>query len=230
MKHMKHIFVILLSLLVFSVQAQKTVVGAAKKNGNTKNKTIKADTNSNSNMLKREKSPVENPDGSYPVITFKELSYDFGNINEGDKVEHTFEFTNTGNAPLIIDKIKASCGCTVPSNWKKAPILPGEKSSFVVKFNSKNKPNHQTKRIRITSNTKNSNEYVTIRATVKPDPVLQKAREERMAKWKKEREARKAKADAEAKAKKAKTETDADAKARKEAKIKADTKKPAIKK
>jgi hypothetical protein len=127
----------------------------------------------------------------YPAITFSKKVHNFGDLKEGDVVETTFEFVNSGKAPLIINRIKASCGCTVPSNWRKTPILPGEKSSFTVKFNSKNKPNIQSKRIKIYSNTEKSNEYVTIKAVVAPDPELQKARDERMRKWKEKREAKK---------------------------------------
>ena len=127
----------------------------------------------------------------YPEITFSKKVHDFGDLKEGDVVETTFSFKNTGDAPLIMTKIKASCGCTIPSNWKKTPIMPGETSSFTVKFNSKNKPNRQSKKIRITSNTKNNNEYVTIKAIVEPDPVLAKAREDRMKQWRERKEANK---------------------------------------
>jgi len=125
-----------------------------------------------------------------PQITFKKNLHDFGTINEGDIVETKFEFTNTGNAPLLITKIKASCGCTIPSDWKKTEILPGENSSFSVKFNSRNKPNKQSKKIRITSNTPLSNEYATIKANVIPNPDMQKNRDERMKKWKDKRDAK----------------------------------------
>ena len=54
-----------------------------------------------------------------PVITFKKAVHDFGVVKEGDVVETKFEFTNTGNAPLLITKIKAGGGCTVPKDWKK---------------------------------------------------------------------------------------------------------------
>ncbi len=128
-----------------------------------------------------------------PVITFKKAVHDFGVVKEGDVVETKFEFTNTGNAPLLITKIKAGCGCTVPKDWKKTEILPGESSSFSVKFNTRNKPNRQTQKVRITSNTANSNEFVTIKAKVTPDPALQQKREERMKKWKEKRDMKKAK-------------------------------------
>ncbi len=121
-----------------------------------------------------------------PQITFTNQVHDFGTIQEGDVVETVFEFTNTGNAPLTIQRISASCGCTVPKDWKKEPIMPGEKSSFSVKFNSKNKPNKQNKRITILSNAPGKN-FASIKANVIPDPELEKARKERIAKYKAQR-------------------------------------------
>ena len=112
-------------------------------------------------------------------ITFKNAVHDFGAINEGDTVETTFEYTNTGNAPLQIQNIKASCGCTIPSNWSREPLQPGDSGSFTVKFNSNNKPNRQQKKISIICNTKKGNEYVTIKAQVAPDPEKEVLRVER---------------------------------------------------
>ncbi|HEY0091074.1 MAG TPA: DUF1573 domain-containing protein, partial [Flavobacterium sp.] len=64
-------------------------------------------------------------DGKYPVMTFSEPEHDFGSINKGDKVTHSFEFKNTGEADLIISDAKATCGCTVPE-FPKDPIAPGK--------------------------------------------------------------------------------------------------------
>ncbi|MCK5457294.1 MAG: DUF1573 domain-containing protein [Melioribacteraceae bacterium] len=119
-----------------------------------------------------------------PVMTFVKTSHDFGTINEGDRVETDFEFTNTGKSALLITRIKASCGCTVPSGWTKEPILPGETSKFTVRFNSTNKPNKQRKSVTVTCNTVKGKEVVRFTAQVIPDPELAKARAERAAKRK----------------------------------------------
>lgn len=49
------------------------------------------------------------------IIDFKEKSIDFGDINQGDKVEHTFVFTNNGDTPLVISNVAVTCGCTAPN-------------------------------------------------------------------------------------------------------------------
>ncbi|RMG80208.1 MAG: DUF1573 domain-containing protein, partial [Bacteroidetes bacterium] len=59
-----------------------------------------------------------------PKMVFEEERYDFGTINQGEKVSHSFKFKNEGDADLIIASARGSCGCTVPS-WPKEPIPPG---------------------------------------------------------------------------------------------------------
>lgn len=100
-------------------------------------------------------------------IEFTETEFHFGTIDEGDKVEHIFVFTNTGNEPLIIEKCKGSCGCTVPQ-CPKEPIAPGESAEMKVVFNSKGKKNHQEKRVTITANTDPIQTIVKIIADVTP--------------------------------------------------------------
>ena len=87
------------------------------------------------------------------VMTFEQMEYDFGSVNEGDVVDHTFRFTNTGNFPLIISKATATCGCTVPE-WPREPIAAGASGEIRVKFDSKNRKNLQTKYVSINANTK----------------------------------------------------------------------------
>ncbi len=129
----------------------------------------------------------------YPAIKFEQPRFDFGTLHEGDVVTHVYKFKNTGNAPLIISKIKASCGCTVPSNWKKEPIMPGENSEFTVRFNTRNKIHKQHKTITIYCNTKNKTERVYFTANVIPDPKMEKQRAERRKRWMERRKLQKAK-------------------------------------
>lgn len=77
--------------------------------------------------------------------------YDFGTIQEGDIVEYSFRFKNTGNKPLTIFEATASCGCTVPEK-PEYPVKPGEIGFLKVKFNSDRKPGEAHKSIAVTSN------------------------------------------------------------------------------
>lgn len=77
--------------------------------------------------------------------------YNFGKITEGEKVEFSFRFKNTGKKPLVVTNASASCGCTVPEKPER-PILPGETGFLKVVFNSKGKSGHQEKNITVSSN------------------------------------------------------------------------------
>jgi hypothetical protein len=68
---------------------------------------------------------------AYPVMEFEEQEFDFGTVEEGEVVEHTFVFTNTGDAPLIVSNAVATCGCTVPT-WTKKAISPGDKGEMLI--------------------------------------------------------------------------------------------------
>lgn len=103
---------------------------------------------------------------AYPEITFDETEHDFGTIDQGTNVEHTFTFTNTGEAPLVITNATSSCGCTVPSP-PKDPIAPGEKGELLVKFDGSGQ-NQITKTINITTNTEAGREQLRIKAFVSP--------------------------------------------------------------
>lgn len=105
-----------------------------------------------------------------PKITFAETGiYDFGTLTEGDTVEHVFGFTNTGEFPLIINNITASCGCTTPE-WPREPVAPGAKSSVQVRFNSRGKMGEQNKTITIFANTDPATTDLQFKALVLPKP------------------------------------------------------------
>jgi len=77
--------------------------------------------------------------------------YDFGKVAEGEIVEYSYRFKNTGTNPLVVTNVSASCGCTVPEK-PEAPIKPGEIGFIKVKFNSENRPGEVHKTVTVTSN------------------------------------------------------------------------------
>lgn len=83
-------------------------------------------------------------------IEFKTEVIDYGTIEKGADGVRIFEFTNTGNAPLIISNVKSTCGCTVPKK-PDGPIMPGETGEIEVKYDT-NRVNPIRKTITVTSN------------------------------------------------------------------------------
>lgn len=102
-------------------------------------------------------------------IYFAKETHDYGTIKNGADGSCTFEFKNTGNAPLIISNAKGSCGCTVPT-WPKEPIAPGAKGVIVVKYDTK-RAGAINKSVTITSNAVNEpNQIIRIKGNVLPAP------------------------------------------------------------
>lgn len=100
-----------------------------------------------------------------PVMTFDQDSYDFGDVKQGEKVTHNFQFTNTGKTDLIITSARASCGCTVPE-YPKEPVKPGEKSIIKVIYNSEGRRDAFNKTVTITANTYPNENKLQIKGVV----------------------------------------------------------------
>lgn len=101
------------------------------------------------------------------VISFEQPNFDFDKVAEGTQATHEFTFKNTGNAPLILDKVQASCGCTTPY-WTKEPVMPGKTGVITASYNSSNRPGAFNKSITITSNATPAVTRITIKGTVVP--------------------------------------------------------------
>mgnify|MGYP001370511107 CR=1 FL=1 len=87
-----------------------------------------------------------------PIISFTEKEYNFGTFRESDgTVTHDFVFTNSGKTPLIVQNVKASCGCTTP-DWPHEPVLPGNTGTIRVSFNPKDRTGPFSKTIQVSSN------------------------------------------------------------------------------
>ena len=110
-------------------------------------------------------------------MSFSEEAFDFGEITQGEKVEHTFKFKNTGENDLVIVSAKGSCGCTIPK-WPKEPIAPGAEGEMFVIFNSDGKKGKQHKKVSVIANTEPATTVVALRGDVIVPEATEESTEE----------------------------------------------------
>ena len=99
------------------------------------------------------------------VLTFEREAHDFGNVPEGTMAAHEFKFKNTGNQPVVIANVQASCGCTTP-DWTKTPVLPGKSGMVRAVYSSAGRPGVFNKTVTITSNATEPSKVLSIKGAV----------------------------------------------------------------
>lgn len=104
-------------------------------------------------------------------MEFDAIQHDFGNLNEGDIVKHTYKFKNVGSAPLIINNVQVQCGCTTPS-YTKTPVPPNGEGSIELQFDSSGKSGPQHKTATIFANVEGGQTQLILTATVASKPKI----------------------------------------------------------
>ena len=99
------------------------------------------------------------------VMQFSSDNHDFGNVPEGTMATHEFKFKNTGNQPVVIANVQASCGCTTP-DWTKTPVLPGKMGVIKAMYNSAGRPGVFNKTVTVTSNATEASKVLSIKGSV----------------------------------------------------------------
>jgi hypothetical protein len=99
------------------------------------------------------------------VLKFEGESFDFQKVTEGTLATHEFKFKNTGNQPIVISHVQASCGCTTP-DWTKDPIMPGKTGIVKAAYNSNGRPGAFNKSITVTSNATEASKVLSIKGEV----------------------------------------------------------------
>lgn len=98
-------------------------------------------------------------------IKFDHTFFDFGKLMQGEIVEHTYFFTNTGKADFYIQSVQASCGCTTP-DYTRSAVKPGERGKIVVKFNTNGRSGKQSKSISVYGNLPKNYEELSFAAQI----------------------------------------------------------------
>ncbi|MCC2589719.1 DUF1573 domain-containing protein [Chryseobacterium sp. MFBS3-17] len=104
---------------------------------------------------------------SHPMtsLALSENHHNFGDVKKGGKVSHVYEVTNTGDNPLIISQVKPACGCTAPQ-YTNTPILPGQKGSVTLEFDSSSFDGLQNKQAEVYANVEQAPIVLTFSANV----------------------------------------------------------------
>ena len=161
---MKKVGIFLFSALmlvgVMSCEKSGTTAGEGTDSTKTAGSEPAATTDPNATTAE----PVSNMPLTF--VEFMEESHNFGEVAEGDKVEHVFKFKNTGSNPLKVNNVKPSCGCTTP-DWSKDEIAPGAEGFVKVEFDSKDKRGVQKKSVTVTfENTDPKNKILSFNCEV----------------------------------------------------------------
>lgn len=98
------------------------------------------------------------------IFQFESEIVNYGTIQQNSNGNRAFIFKNIGKSPIIISKIKASCGCTIPTKPNR-PIMPGETAEIGVKY-ATNRIGSFSKTITITSNANTKNKTLHIKGNV----------------------------------------------------------------
>lgn len=96
---------------------------------------------------------------------FEKETHDFGIVSEGDMAIYEFVFKNSGDEPIIMTSVRASCGCTTPF-FTKEPVMPGQEGKIKVQYNSSGRMGVFNKSITITSNAEPATKVLYIKGVV----------------------------------------------------------------
>ena len=114
-----------------------------------------ADEKTSAALTQEQKDQAARDSANFTTIEWLDSTVkDLGQIKEGQVIEVSYRFKNTGDKPLIIAGVSASCGCTVPEKPEK-PIAPGQEDVIKAKFDSKGRPKGENRKdVFVTANTK----------------------------------------------------------------------------
>lgn len=104
-------------------------------------------------------------------IQFAEKVINYGKIEKGANGTRVFKFKNEGTEPLVLNSVRASCGCTTPK-WTREPIAPGAEGNITVKYDT-NRMGNFHKTVTVNSNATNKTVVLTIKGQVM-NPATQK--------------------------------------------------------
>ncbi len=121
----------------------------------------KKNSGNETEQVAKELSPTE--------ISIDETVHDFGHLEAGEIVLHTFVLSNTGESDFVIENLETDCGC-VNAHYNKKVIKPGETGLVEVELNTAGLVGREYKTIEILGNSKEL-KHLAIFAQVKNELI-----------------------------------------------------------
>lgn len=149
------------------VDAEKKVV--KEKTEPKETNRAKKEKNQSVDLKKKKTAQKKKAQKKGKIVFFQDV-HDFGFIEMGEVVDHTFKFVNKGNKEVNISNASASCGCTTPV-FPFLPIKPGETGAISVRFNSKGRLGGQEATVTVYSDTDDSPQELIIKGVVRAEIV-----------------------------------------------------------
>lgn len=109
---------------------------------------------------------------SQAIIKIDDVKQSFGEVPKGTMVELKYMLTNIGTEPLILTKYEVECSCT-SAIYDNKPVLPGNSTTVVVKFDTKSAYGRQDRIVRLSSNNKNGDVKLRFKGMVDQKVVVQ---------------------------------------------------------
>jgi len=104
-----------------------------------------------------------------PTMSFDKLEYEYGTLYQNADGECYFAYSNKGKSPLILSRVRSSCGCTIP-RWSRMPLNPGQSDTIRVRYDTKRLGSFH-KSITILSNAGSGSIVLKIKGKVLPEPI-----------------------------------------------------------
>ena len=111
-------------------------------------------------------SNQQTPELAKSDVNFKETIYNFKTVEFNSDVSHSFIFTNVSHAPISINRVTPSCGCTT-TDYTKGPIMPGKTGFVSIKYDS-TRPGYFSKSVTVVIG--EESHTLIFLGTVQPNP------------------------------------------------------------
>ena len=142
--------------IILGLLAIALVTGCDQADKSAKEGTANQDStiaqNTSAETTSTDANPETDPVNQTTIEWLDTKERDMGKMKEGQKLEVSFRFKNTGTKPLIISKVWAQCGCTV-AETPKEPYAPGQTGIIKATFDSQGRPGLNQKEMYANTNT-----------------------------------------------------------------------------